>query len=92
MSKNSSENILNQILWDYAYLQKRIISDSIKTLQTKLLLARQMFNKLTKILLSWQKKFNVKDFFSFQEGVTHKSKTILNVDPASMSWPTLTLT
>ena len=59
--KNSFEN--NQIMRNSAYLQKRIISASIKILQIKLLSSRLMFNnltKLTKILLSSRKKINIK--------------------------------
>ena len=36
--KNPFENNPNPIMWNFAYLQKSIISDSIKTLQIKLLL------------------------------------------------------
>ena len=63
LCKNSFENILNQIMWNSAYLQKRIISASMRTMQIKLLLSRLIFNnltKLTKILLSRGKKINVK--------------------------------
>ena len=45
-------------MWNVAHMPNRVISVSIKALQTKILLSWLMFHnlkKLTKVLLSWQK-------------------------------------
>ena len=67
--KNSFENIHNQILRNSEYLQKRIVSVSMKTPQIKFISSRLMFKnliKLTKMFLSWQRKINVNGCVSFQ--------------------------
>ena len=70
LCRSSFKNILNQIMRNSAYLQKGINSASIKTLHTKLLSSRLMFNNLTKLTKKSfcmdEKKINIKGSVSFQ--------------------------